>query len=108
MVVFSQTIFINSLRQTLPKYAPSVNPAAIIQAGATRFRQIVADNELGGVLLAYSKSLGRIYYLTAAVAVVSLFLSSFMGWADLREKQEKGDQKQEKKAQEQEKTDEQV
>jgi hypothetical protein len=96
MVVFSQTIFTNSLRETLPKYAPSVNPATIIQAGATGFRQVVSGNELGGVVLAYSNSLGRIYYLTAAVAVISLFLSSFMGWTDLRKKQEKADQKQEK------------
>lgn len=86
MVVLSQTIFINSLRTTIPQYAPSVNAAMVIAAGGTRFRQILPREAVAGVLVAYGKSLGRIYYLTAPVAVVSLFFSSFMGWRDLRRK----------------------
>ena len=86
MVVLSQTVFINSLRTTIPQYAPSVNAAMVIAAGGTRFRQLLPKEALAGVLLAYGKSLGRIYYLTAPTAVVSLFFSSFMEWKDLRKK----------------------
>lgn len=91
MVVFSQAIFTNSLRQTIPTYAPPVDAETIIAAGATQLRRNVPSNELGGVLLAYSKSLDRIYYLTASIAVISLFLSYFMGWKDLRKKEEATD-----------------
>lgn len=86
MVVLSQTVFINSLRTTIPQYAPSVNATMVIAAGGTRFRQILPKEAVAGVLVAYGKSLGRIYYLTAPMAVVSLFFSSFMEWKDLRKK----------------------
>lgn len=92
MVVVAQTIFTNSLRQTLPSYAPSVNVGAVIAAGATGMRHILPSNELGAVLLAYSISLDRIFYLCAAIAVVSLFFSCFMGWTDIRKKEEKREQ----------------
>ena len=87
MVVLSQTVFINSLRTTIPQYAPSVNAAMVIAAGGTRFRQLLPKEALAGALLAYGKSLGRIYYLTAPTAVVSLFFSSFMEWKDLRKRE---------------------
>ena len=86
MVVLSQTVFISSLRTTIPQYAPSVNAAMVIAAGGTRFRQLLPREALAGVLVAYGKSLGRIYYLTAPTAVVSLFFSSLMEWKDLRNK----------------------
>ena len=87
MVVFSQTILTNSLKTELPKYAPAVNAQAVIAAGATNFRKTVAPELLEGVLVAYAKSLGRIYYLAAPMAVVALVLSYFMGWRDLRKKE---------------------
>ena len=87
MVVFSQTILTNSLKTELPKYAPAVNAQAVIAAGATNFRKVVPPNLLEGVLVAYAKSLGRIYYLAAPMAVVALVLSYFMGWRDLRKKE---------------------
>ncbi|EED16629.1 hypothetical protein TSTA_017040 [Talaromyces stipitatus ATCC 10500] len=51
---FSDTIFTNSLHELIPKYAPSVNPQAIVNAGATGFRAKVSATELVGVLAAYS------------------------------------------------------
>lgn len=87
MVVFSQTILTNSLKTELPKYAPAVNAQDVIAAGATNFRKTVRPDLLEGVLVAYAKSLGRIYYLAAPMAVVALVLSYFMGWRDLRKKE---------------------
>lgn len=87
MVVFSQTILTNSLKTELPRYAPAVNAQAVIAAGATNFRKVVRPELLEGVLVAYAKSLGRIYYLAAPMAVVALVLSYFMGWKDLRKKE---------------------
>lgn len=91
-VAFAQTTFTNSLRQTIPAYAPAVNVDTVIAAGPTTMRQIVSSSELEGLLIAYSKSIDRIFYLGAAIAVVAFFLSCFMGWKDIRKKEEQTDQ----------------
>ncbi|CAI7676372.1 unnamed protein product [Penicillium discolor] len=83
---FSDTIFTNSLSTQIPIYCPSVDPHTIINAGATEFRLYVSQLELPGVLLAYAKSVDRVFYLTTGMACGSLFFSCFMGWRDIRTK----------------------
>ncbi|CAO1604832.1 hypothetical protein XANCAGTX0491_008372 [Xanthoria calcicola] len=63
MVALSQTIFTNSLRDSM-----------------------VAGDGLDGSPEAYSIALDRIFYLCAGVAVTSWFFSWGMGWTDVREK----------------------
>ncbi|KGO59266.1 Major facilitator superfamily domain, general substrate transporter [Penicillium expansum] len=60
----SDTIFTNSLSALVPQYAPLVNPQTIINAGATGFRSTLSDAQLAGVLVAYAKSVDRVFYLT--------------------------------------------
>ena len=85
MVSLSQTIFSNSIHNDIPRYAPSVDPEAVIAAGSTRMRDLVTDSvELKGVLKAYSVAIDRIFYLCAGISVVSLVLSYWMGWIDVR------------------------
>lgn len=83
---FSDTIFTNSLSTLIPTYAPSVDPQTIINAGATDFRTYVSESQLGGVLLAYAKSVDRVFYLTTGMACGCFFFSFFMGWKDIRTK----------------------
>lgn len=47
-------IFVQILKGKLPALAPQADPAEIVEAGATRFRQTVAPEHLGGVLAAYA------------------------------------------------------
>lgn len=86
---FSQTVLTNSIRALIPQYAPGVNAEAIIAAGATGIRDIgISPADLPGVLVAYSKSIDRVFYLCAG-ASVGVFLASFgMGWKDIRPKKE--------------------
>jgi hypothetical protein len=58
-LVLYNVIFDVSLRELLPQKAPNANVPAIIAAGATRFRDVVAPNDLPGVLQAYSDSVDR-------------------------------------------------
>jgi hypothetical protein len=83
---FADTIFTNSLKSQLPQYAPSVNPEVVIAAGATAIRNVVAKNELAGVLVAYGKSVDRVFYLTAGAAVGCFCFAWGMGWKDIRKK----------------------
>jgi hypothetical protein len=92
MAVFAQTVFTNSVRQSILTYAPSADADTVIAAGSTKMKQIVPSNELGGLLLARSTSLDRTFYLGASIAVVSLFFSCSTSGKDIRKKGEKTDQ----------------
>ncbi|KAK1081675.1 hypothetical protein LTR33_004481 [Friedmanniomyces endolithicus] len=82
----SATIFTNSLRILIPKYAPTANLEAIVVAGATGFRRVVTAEELPGVLLAYAKSVDRVFYLCAALAALCLPFSFGLGWTNIKAK----------------------
>lgn len=84
LVSFGNTILINSLKTLLPKYAPSVDPEMVSTAGATALRDTVPPSILNRVLIAYSKSEDRVYYLAAACGVASFFTAWGMGWKDVR------------------------
>jgi hypothetical protein len=83
---FSATIFTHSLRQQIPIQDPQVDAQAIIAAGATEFRKILSPSDLGGVLIAYAKSIDRVFYLITAFTAVSFFLAFGLGFKDIREK----------------------
>ena len=89
MVSLSQTVFSNSLQDTLPTYAPGVNAQVVIAAGSTKMRGLGLDKaQLAGVLKAYAVALDRIFYLCAGISVASFGLSWWMGWTDVRPKKE--------------------
>ncbi|RHZ55197.1 hypothetical protein CDV55_105193 [Aspergillus turcosus] len=79
----AEVLFSHGLRSTIPQYAPTVDPETVIAAGATGFRGIVSEASLSGVLLAYSKSLGHVFYLVAALSVVQFFFAWGMGWKNV-------------------------
>ncbi|TKA69191.1 hypothetical protein B0A55_07076 [Friedmanniomyces simplex] len=85
----SATIFTNSLRTLIPEYAPTADLEAIVVAGATGFRKVVAPDELAGVLLAYAKSVDRVFYLCAALAALCLPFSFGLGWTNIKAKAQK-------------------
>ncbi|KAF7553869.1 hypothetical protein G7Z17_g3328 [Cylindrodendrum hubeiense] len=78
------TIFYASLRSQLREQAPNADIEAILTAGATEFRKVASARDLPGVLIAYSNSLDRVFYLVAAAGVVVFCTSWGMGWKDIR------------------------
>jgi hypothetical protein len=87
----SSAIFQGSLKSELPKQAPLADAAALMAAGATRFRDIVGERDLSGVLTAYSLAIDRVFYLAAAVSGLGVFTSLFLGWVDVRRRERPGD-----------------
>lgn len=79
-------IFTNSLRTLIPLDAPQVNAEAVIVAGATGFRSFLDPSQLGNVLVAYAKSIDRVFYMVAALSAASFFISFGLGWRDIRPK----------------------
>ena len=84
LLTLYNTIFDASLRSQLHEQAPNADAEAIILAGATGFRNVVDAVDLPGVLVAYSNSLDRVFYLVAAAGVVAWFSAWGMGWKDIR------------------------
>ncbi|KAK4172408.1 major facilitator superfamily domain-containing protein [Triangularia setosa] len=88
ILTLCNVILVESLKIQIPEQAPGVDPDAIIRAGATGFRGVVASEDLPGVFVAYANSLDRVFYLVAGCAAVSFIFLWGMGWQDLRKKNE--------------------
>lgn len=58
-------------------------------AGAVCGLVIGHEEELNGVLLAYSESLRNIFYLLVGFSCAAVLVSLGMGWVDVRKKTEK-------------------
>lgn len=83
-----QTIFTASLRSTIPIYAEGVSPAEVIAVGATGLQQAFPDPQvLASVLIAYSKSVSRVYYLAIGCSGAAFLFSFGMGWKDIRKEE---------------------
>lgn len=78
------TVFDTSLRSQLRQQVPTADISVIVAAGATEFRNIVSPEDLPRVLVAYSNSLDRVFYLTAATGVMAWLAAWGMGWKDIR------------------------
>lgn len=88
-----EVIFSEGLGKNLAKYAPAVNVKTVLAAGGTGFRIVVPEGDLPGVLVAYSKSIGEVFYLMVGIGGLAFVLSWGMGWVDIRKKkgEKKGD-----------------
>ncbi len=84
LLAVSNAIFQGALQSELPKQAPLADAAAIIAAGATRFRDFVDERDLPGVLVAYSFAVDRVFYLAAGVSGLAVVTSLFLGWINIR------------------------
>ncbi|KAH8705863.1 putative MFS multidrug transporter [Talaromyces proteolyticus] len=88
-LTFGDTVFTNSLSTTVPTYAPGVNPEVVIAAGGTGLREVISNPELlYGVLVAYGKTIDRVFYLAAGCACATFLTTWGMGWKDIRKKQD--------------------
>ena len=82
----AETIFSNSFADLISEYAPLVDGQAVIDAGATGFRNKVSGADLAGVLTAYAKSIDRVFYLAAGAGVGCFVFAWGMGWKSLKAK----------------------
>jgi hypothetical protein len=83
-LVLYNVIFDSSLRPQILEHAPGVDADAVMAAGATKFRDIVSAQDLPGVLVAYANCFDRVFYLVAAVSVLTWAAAWGMGWKDIR------------------------
>lgn len=89
-VVVANVIFTQVLTLEIRSYAPNVSIEAALAAGASAsaVRGLVpaGSPELAGVLLAFSNSIDKVFYMLVACCSVGLIASMGMGWVDTRKK----------------------
>lgn len=82
----AQTIFVSGLRALVPVYSPGTDPETVIQIQVQVHQ--AAGGELlaasGGVLMAISKSISRVFYMTAGAGVGAFVFALGIGWRDIR------------------------
>lgn len=84
------TVFTNSLSTELAIYANGVSPEAVIAAGGTGIRQLITDpTQLAGILVAYSKSIDHVFYLSVGCSCACFLCAWGMGWKDIRKQPKK-------------------
>ena len=90
-LTISQTIFANSLSDSLSERLPPITVGKIIQAGARGVRDVVSGEELDATLLAYCDAVARVFYVSVAAAVGIFIAAWWMGWHDVSKKKEEGE-----------------
>ncbi|OQD93726.1 hypothetical protein PENSOL_c030G06826 [Penicillium solitum] len=98
MVVFAQTlggalfvsignnVFRNKLVEYLAKYAPKVDVASILKAGATGLQSVVDKDDLPEILHAYNDALVQTFIVGAAMASISMIGALCMEWKSVKGK----------------------
>lgn len=82
----AQNIFTNRLINNLVADVPSINPALVLQIGATNLKKSVDPAVLGDVLFAYNAAITKTFYVSVALAALSIFGASAMEWQSVKGK----------------------
>lgn len=85
-VSVGNTVSSNQLLTALIKYPPEVNPADVLSAGATDFRDVLPAEVLLGVILSYNIALTRTFVVSAGMAAATIFGSAIVEWKNVKAK----------------------
>lgn len=85
-IAVGQNIFTNRLSTNLATNVPILNPSIILKTGATSLRTAVDSGSLQGVLVAYNNALTHAYYVSVAMAVLSIIGALGMEWKSVKGK----------------------
>ncbi|KIW17523.1 hypothetical protein PV08_04717 [Exophiala spinifera] len=83
-VSVAQNVFNNRLIAELPKYAPGVNPQIVVHTGATSLKDQIPARLLEGVQHAYNISLTNTWYISVAMAALSILGAVFVEWKSVK------------------------
>ncbi|KAL3472536.1 major facilitator superfamily domain-containing protein [Aspergillus californicus] len=88
-IAVAQSLFQNGLIDGIGKYAPSVEPAKIVEAGATEMRHVLEDlgqlDQLRNVILAFLDGLKDAYRLSVALFCGAFVIACFFEWKSVKD-----------------------
>ena len=82
----AQNVFQNQLFHNLALNVPDANAAKLVSAGATMLRHVVPTQMLHGVLVAYNDAIMQTFYVSIAMAALSLVGPIFVEWLSVKGK----------------------
>lgn len=83
-IAVGQNIFTNRLSTNLAIYVPILDPSIVLNTGATSLRNAVGPDSLEGVLFAYNDALTHTYYVSVAMASLSIVGALGMEWKSVK------------------------
>lgn len=86
-ISIAQNVFQNRLLASLTEYAPKVNPAAIIEAGAANLSGRLPQDILPSVLYAYNIAVTQTFYVSVAAAIISFVGAGLVQWKSMKRPQ---------------------
>ncbi|KAI4095682.1 MAG: hypothetical protein LQ339_007171 [Xanthoria mediterranea] len=82
----AQNIFTNRLVSNLVRDVPSIDPALVLQIGATNLKKAVDPSVISDVLVAYNSAITQTFYVSVATAALSIFGAVAMEWKSVKGK----------------------
>lgn len=87
-LTIAENVFRNRLASSVQDRAPSLDPSAVLDGGATVIRDQVPARLLPDVLEAYSHALTQTFYVCVAMSALSLLGSASLQWKSIRGKED--------------------
>lgn len=84
-IAVGQNIFTNRLFTNLATGVPTLDPSIILKTGATSLRNAVGSGSLEDVLFAYNDALTHTYYVSVAMASLSIVGALGMEWKSVKD-----------------------
>ncbi|CEJ59955.1 hypothetical protein PMG11_08553 [Penicillium brasilianum] len=87
-IAVGQAVFQNGLQAGIRAYSPKVDPSAILNAGATEMRHVLATlgqlDQLDGVIKAYMNGLRDTFRVSLALVLAAFVTSFFLEWKSVK------------------------
>ncbi|KAL0070090.1 hypothetical protein AAF712_002577 [Marasmius tenuissimus] len=83
-ISIAQNVFTNKLVTGIVKNAPGLNPGIVLGAGATMLKIAVPSEFLAGVIRAYNDALVTAFYVSIAMAGLTVFGSLTVEWKSVK------------------------
>jgi len=88
-ISIGQNVFTNQLVKNLVAVVPDINPAIVLQTGATELKTVIQEVNaaaLPRVLVAYNTALAQTFYVSVATSVLSVVGAAFVPWGNVKGK----------------------
>jgi len=84
IIAIAEAVFSTTLNSSIRKYAPGVDPADVVAAGAGNFRHVFSEKVVEGVILAYNRAVNHVFYVATGIVVASWVFSWGLGWKSVK------------------------
>jgi hypothetical protein len=86
LVSAAQAAFVNTLISQLLVNAPGINPADVLEVGATGLRDAFTEAQLPGIIVSYMAAVRVAYAISIATGGAAAIVALFSPWTSIKGK----------------------